>query len=106
MANMDKALDTANQAARDAKQEVQKLRDELDHLTLITQSLWEIVKQKSDLKDEVLVAMITEMDKLDGKIDGRYVKVPEPCPQCSRPVTVSTNSCVYCGIKIERTSPF
>ncbi len=106
MASMDKAVDTANQTAREAKQEVQKLRDDIDHLTLITQALWEVVKQKTDLKDEVLVAMISEMDARDGKIDGRYVKVPEQCPQCSRPVTVSTNSCVYCGIKVDRKSPF
>jgi hypothetical protein len=102
----DKAVDSASQAAREAKQDVQKLRDDVDNLKLITQAMWFLLKQKTELTDEALVAMIREVDGLDGKIDGRFVKVPEPCPQCARPVTVSTNMCVYCGIKVERKSPF
>jgi len=106
MASSDKALESANQAARDAKQDVQKLRDEIDNLKLITQAIWHLMRQKTDVTDEMLATMIREIDQLDGKIDGRYVRVPEPCPQCARPLTVSTNSCVYCGIKVDRKSPF
>ncbi len=106
MAGTDKALESANQSAREAKQDVQKLRDDVDNLKLITQALWHLLKEKTELTDEALVAMISSLDQLDGKIDGRFVKVPEPCPQCARPVTVSTNMCVYCGIKVERKSPF
>lgn len=106
MASSDKALDSASQTAREAKLEVQKIRDDVDNLKLITQALWFLLKQKTELTDEALVDMIREADQLDGKVDGRFVKIPESCPQCARPVNISTNSCVYCGIKVERKSPF
>ncbi|HYG73873.1 MAG TPA: zinc ribbon domain-containing protein [Planctomycetota bacterium] len=101
-----KASRDAADAARVAQQEAAKLREDLDHQTLITVALWELLKQKCQLSDADLVAAVREVDMRDGKVDGRYVRAPEPCPKCKRPVTLSTNTCAYCGTKVERSSPF
>lgn len=93
-------------AARLAQQEAAKLREDLDHLTLVTVALWELLKQKSELTDASLSAAIRDVDARDGKVDGRFVRLPDPCPKCKRPVTLSTSTCAYCGVKVERTSPF
>ena len=101
-----KETQAATEAASQAQREAARLREDLDHLTLITVALWELLKQKCQLSDADLMAMVRTVDEQDGKIDGRYVRMAELCPKCNRPVTISNNQCAYCGQKVERTTPW
>ncbi|HEY3324655.1 MAG TPA: hypothetical protein VGP72_29655 [Planctomycetota bacterium] len=99
-------VENAAESAKRAAEEVESLREQLDHLTLITQALWELLKQKLEVSDQELMEMVRSVDQLDGKIDGRYSKVRANCPQCGRPVNASNNLCLYCNVKVEQTTPF
>jgi hypothetical protein len=94
------------QAAEDSRRQIEKLRGDVDRLTLTVQSMWELLKKMTEMDDDVLMKMIHEVDGRDGKVDGRPSRTLENCPKCNRPVSLATGICVYCGTAVERKHPF
>jgi hypothetical protein len=101
-----KAANEAFHAARRNASEAEELRAELDRLSLLTQALWELLRKKLQLKDEELVAMIRECDLLDGHLDGKPSRTLEYCPTCHNTLSLTTNTCPFCGVRYERKKPF
>ena len=93
-------------ALRNAKGEIALLRQELDRTTLIVQAMWEMLKKKHGANEEEMIAMIEAVDMLDGKIDGKPTRLPETCPECTRPVSIATHTCFFCGKVVERKTVF
>lgn len=92
-------------AARD-RVEIQTLRAEVERLLMISEALWSILAEKHDLPEEELLRRIHEIDRRDGKLDGRVA--PEPpslCPKCNRPMEKRRPYCMYCGQPVSR-DPF
>jgi len=102
----NKQNNESNSALRSLKNEVAQLRQELDRSTLILQALWELLKKKNSATEEELVEMISAIDMLDGKADGKPSRVPEDCPDCLRPLSLATNTCFFCGTVVERKKVF
>ncbi|MEI6234097.1 MAG: hypothetical protein WCT04_13665 [Planctomycetota bacterium] len=96
----------ASAALRNAKGEIALLRQDLDRTTLIVQALWELLKKKHGATENEMLEMIQAVDMLDGKVDGKPSRIPDNCPQCMRPVSVTTNSCFFCGTVVERKKVF
>ena len=74
---------------------------ERDHerLKLITMALWDILTEKLNVDEAELRRRIQELDRLDGREDGR-LRLREPprnCDACGRPMLSSALSCPYCG---------
>ena len=92
--------------AKSAARQVEQLQDQLGRLFLITEAMWSLIKGKLDVDDTKLGELMKEIDLRDGKLDGKANPVPDLCLQCSRPVSVRSNICPYCGIRVERSSPF
>jgi len=88
------------------KDEIDYLHDRLSRLYLVTEALWEIVKEKEGLEDSALQTIIEKLDARDGKMDGKAGTVPQPCPHCRKPVSPRIGRCFFCGLKLERTSIF
>jgi len=86
--------------------EVQYLRDELLRLYLITESLWELLKNKFGVTDSELKDIIQEIDLRDGKIDGNAIPEPQICPRCQRSVSIRSNQCIFCGFRPEKERIF
>jgi hypothetical protein len=80
--------------------------EHLDKLLLICQAMWELVKEKTDLKDEDLLKMVTELDLKDGKPDGKYTKPPVDCPKCGAKICRKFNRCFFCGQEYSEGSVF
>ena len=60
-------------------------RDPIERQMIISEAIWELLKEKVGLTDEDLVKKVREIDLRDGVLDGR-VK-PEPpiaCPKCGK----------------------
>ncbi len=93
-------------ALRNAKGEIAALRAEIDRTGLIVQALWELLKKKHGVVEDELLEMILAVDMMDGKVDGRPSRIPENCPQCTRPVSISTNTCFFCGTVVDRKKVF
>ncbi len=74
---------------------------ERDHerLKLITMALWDILTEKLGVDEDELRRRILELDRLDGREDGRLRlrAPPRNCDACGRPMLSSALSCPYCG---------
>jgi hypothetical protein len=104
MAGMDTddgvPLNTADQSLR-VKQEVRRLEANLAKALLINEALWEIIKEKHQMKEEQLYEKIYEMDMRDGVLDGQNQRKKMDCPKCGRVVAPRYSACIYCGHVID-----
>ncbi|HCE44487.1 MAG TPA: hypothetical protein DET40_13140 [Lentisphaeria bacterium] len=98
----DQAKD-AQGLAHQASVEGERLRDEIHHLTIITQAMWELLKTKTGATDEELKKKITEVEFEKAKA---YTTSTLKCKSCSRTVSIKSKTCVFCGEKIEHKEIF
>jgi hypothetical protein len=89
---------TADPAARDAQNEADCLRNDVDRLLMITEALWTFLKKEHGYSDEDLANAVKEIDLRDGRLDGR-AEQPQasPCPNCGRINSARRSLCIYCG---------
>lgn len=103
----------ANATAESAKQdsasnaeklhkEVLRLEAKMDRLAIITQGLWELLIEKTDLTEKDIEAKIAEIDIRDGRKDGKILGKPTTCPKCTRPTHSRLRSCPYCGTALDK----
>ncbi len=88
----------ASSEAASAKRDVGELEHEIARLKLVCAALWELVKQKTALTEEDLMAKVLEVDARDGVMDGQMRKTVRKCVQCQRTVPAKQNKCMYCGV--------
>jgi hypothetical protein len=81
--------------------DVKSLELELERLLMITEALWEILKEKHGYTDDELVRRIALIDLKDGTLDGRVAKsAPAQCPKCGRVLGKRHVTCLYCGTQL------
>lgn len=91
---------TAAQAQDRAKQlqgEVDDLRRRADAQTIACQALWEIVRGRLGIDDQIILQKMQEIDLRDGQADGKIATRPVTCSRCSRNSNSKRRACVYCG---------
>jgi hypothetical protein len=69
----------------------------LDRLTLASQALWELLKERTDLTIEQVFAKMEEIDLRDGRKDGKIGGRVLTCAACHRTVNALHTTCLYCG---------
>ena len=74
---------------------VRILESHLGKAMLINETLWEIIKQKFDLTDDVLRAEMSKIDLREGE--------PRECPKCHHTVAPHHPICIYCGEVIDNS---
>lgn len=73
-------------------------RLDVDKLFMITEALWNILKEKHGYEDDDLIRMIHDIDLRDGQVDGHVDKQPNPpCSRCGRTLMGGHPVCIYCG---------
>jgi hypothetical protein len=92
---------SANNAERLHK-EVLRLEAKLDKLAIITQGLWELLSERTDLTEKDIEAKIAEIDSRDGRNDGKITGRPTTCPKCARTAHTSQRTCPYCGTALDK----
>ncbi len=81
-----------------ARTEVELMRCDLERLLMITEALWQILKEQHGYEDAELVRRITEIDRRDGRVDGRVAAAPPvSCPRCGRTLERKRPFCLFCG---------
>lgn len=74
---------------------------ERDHerLKLITMAMWELLAERLDVDEAELRRRVLELDRLDGREDGRLRlrEPPRECQSCGRPMLRTAAACPYCG---------
>ena len=96
----------ASSEAASAKRDVADLERELGRLKLVCAAMWELLKQRSKLTEEDLVAMVAMLDAKDGVADGQLTRSVRPCVQCGRTVAAKQTKCMYCGKEQPAASVF
>ncbi len=82
--------------------ENQRLREQLYRLTLIVETLWKILKDKHQMDEAALKKMIDENELERNKLLAQPLK----CKGCSRPVSIRSKICVFCGEKVDHVELF
>jgi len=92
----------ARTTAREAKTEVEQLGASVERLMLLTEALWQLVKERTECTDDDLIQRIHDIDLEDGKLDGRKSKTPpRPCPHCQRILSKHRALCLFCGKPVD-----
>ena len=110
LGRIQKAASDAEKAQTEATRsqaETDVLKLYIERLSMITEALWTILKEKHGYGDEELTKRITEIDLRDGKLDGGAASSEAlVCPQCKRMhVAKHRPICLYCGATIS-VEPF
>jgi hypothetical protein len=78
--------------------EVDMMKADIEKLLMITEALWQVLKNKHNYTDDDLLGWVQEIDMRDGKLDGRVARMGTAyCPQCNRTLMRSKAVCLYCG---------
>ena len=105
--NKAEAIAEAKQSRLEAAQsDLNRLRRRLDRQTLLCQALWELLAEKLGLTEEELLARMREIDRRDGREDGKIGARPLRCPECGRTTTSRRRTCAYCGAAMRREHLF
>lgn len=81
--------------------------DQLRQLLLVTEAMWSLLSERSDVSEADLVARMAEIDAEDGQVDGkRGPHPPEKCGTCNAAIDHTRTSCAYCGAAASPSSPF
>lgn len=96
------AKDSARSNSDRIHQEVQRLEAKIDSLAIISQALWEVLREKTDLTEKDIEAKIAEIDIRDGRRDGKITGKPTLCPACKRPTHTRLKACPYCGTALNK----
>ncbi len=78
----------------------------LSKLSLICRAMWSLMQQNLGVTEEDLLKRITEIDGMDGRIDGRVTKPALQCPKCKSVVCRQFNRCLFCGYEPPDRDPF
>ncbi len=79
------------------------LYENLARAMLISEALWELLKEHTGLTVEDLHKKLYEIDMQDGQIDGKNERKAVQCPNCKHTVSPRHTSCLYCGQVIDDT---
>lgn len=78
---------------------IEHLEQSLEHQTLVSRALWELLKKHCHLEERDLVAKVAEIDLRDGSLDHRLQSPLLDCPNCGKKVNARRRFCAYCGFK-------
>jgi len=100
------AQNAASQAAS-ARGLVREVTKDIERLLMISEALWELLKEQHGYSDDDLAKKIAEIDIRDGKLDGRVSGDAQlaKCAECGRPLGKRRATCLYCGTPVAR-DPF
>jgi hypothetical protein len=92
------AAESARTDARRADRRAEALELDVERLLMISEALWNMLKEKHGYTDEALEKRIMDIDLRDGKFDGRVADSPPgKCPNCERTLMKRRPRCLYCG---------
>ncbi len=77
----------------------------IHRLTLLCQSLWDLLSEASGYTEEQLEARLQYLDNTDGTADRRRRVGPSSC-RCGAQVNPRAKVCLYCGADAPPRSAF
>ncbi len=91
------AIEAASMA-RGTRTDEEFMKHDMERLLLISQAMWEFMKQEHGYTDEALSDMVGRIEAKRGETNAVPSKdAPVTCPACGRVNTASRQFCIYCG---------
>jgi hypothetical protein len=87
----------AESKATSLESQVKALRADLARSLMISEALWELLRDRAKLTEEDLHKKLYEIDMRDGVIDGKNQRKAKKCPDCEHMVSSRHPACIYCG---------
>lgn len=100
VANANARAASAENKARTAEGDLRRLAARMDAIALTCQSMWELLRERTELTDDDLRTKMQEVDLRDGTADGRLKAVTVDCRECGRAVNSRRGTCLYCGCEM------
>ncbi len=85
---------------------LEHLERRVNRLSLLCQSMWELLRERAEFTDDQLCAKVLEVDLRDGRNDGRMTSQITDCPSCGRKTNSKRSTCVICGAELKKPHPF
>jgi hypothetical protein len=80
------------------RSDVDQMKSDVERLLMITEALWQILKEKHGYEDAELLKRVMTIDMRDGRLDGKVAaQAPQKCPHCGRTLFKARPRCLYCG---------
>ena len=99
----DAAADRAGAQANRATERALEAEMNVERLLLVTQAMWEFLRERTEVTDADLEAKIQEIDLRDGQGDGKMARQVAVCGNCHRKTGVRAHRrCFYCGTTLEK----
>lgn len=104
--NTERVESSSPQAqARRAQREIEQLGHEVHRLYMVTEALWTLIRDRTDLDDEQLMDLISKIDLRDNvRSEMAAESEIHSCPTCGRTLSIRHTTCIFCGEFIQRTS--
>lgn len=81
--------------------DIVSLESQVERLLMITEALWDILKEQHGYTNDELMRRVALIDLKDGKLDGKVARTgPAQCPKCQRVLNRRHMQCIYCGEQI------
>ena len=78
-----------------------ELEYQVERLLMITEALWQILKEQHGYTDDELIERVARIDLKDGKLDGKVASSgPVKCRKCERTTASRHPKCIYCGTPV------
>lgn len=106
ISSAESAAERADSKARRAEQELDQLRRHVERMSLASQAMWELIRERTSLSEEDLEAKMLEVDGRDGVVDGKISVRVQVCDSCGRNTNSRRDTCIMCGAPIERAHKF
>jgi hypothetical protein len=85
---------------------IEALERKVTMLALISQAMWEIMREKGGVPEDILAAKVEEIDLRDGLCDGRLARGAVKCPACGKSINHRHQQCPYCGRRLPEKEVF
>jgi hypothetical protein len=98
----EKAVEALSEA-RVMHQELMAVQKQLKRQQLLVQALWELLKRRLDLEEEVLKQTVDGLEAAERESAAKT----ELCPSCGRALQKTNRQlCIYCGERVEQKDVF
>lgn len=98
--SLESATDDAFAKAHSTEMSVDQLAARLGRLALMSQALWELLRDRHGVSEDELKAKILEVDLRDGAKDGAMGTSVLTCPTCGSRTNSKRPMCIICGVPV------
>jgi hypothetical protein len=92
--------ENASEKASDMRAVLDDFARRVEALALANQALFEILRERTGITDDEVLARMQQIDLRDGTKDGRMGGKPTTCPRCGRRANTVRKHCIYCGARL------